>query len=100
MGQRGKLALIIGDGSGETSLVLDGAGWTISGMVPPKGEPEDATSILAGRFSAMRDTARTLDLLFETFLRVRLGSAWHKELADMTAWAEGSNKLVVHRATA
>ena len=48
----------------------------------------------------MRDAARTIDLLFETFLRIRLGSAWQKELADMIAWAEGSNKLVVHRATA
>jgi len=95
-----KLALIMADRSEETSLVLDGATWTISGMVPAKGDPDDDASILAGRFSAMRDAARTIDLLFETFLRIRLGSAWPKELADMIAWAEGSNKLVVHRATA
>jgi hypothetical protein len=94
-----KLALILGDRSGETSLVLDGNRWTISGMVPPKGEPEDAGSVLGGRFSAMRDTARTLDLLFESFLRIRLGGAWPKELSDMIAWASGSKGLVVHRAT-
>ena len=95
-----KLALIMANRSEETSFVIDATSWTVSGMVPPKGDPDDDASILGGRFAAMRDTARTLDLLFETFLRIRLGGAWQKELADMIAWSEGSNKLVVHRATA
>ena len=36
-----KLALIMANRSGETSLVLDGATWTISGMVPVKGDPDE-----------------------------------------------------------
>lgn len=97
-----RLALILANQAGETSLTFDAARWTVSGMVPPKPEEADtdAQDLLAGRFSAMRDTARTLEGLFAAFLRLRLGEGWSREVREMRSWAVGARGLVVHRATA
>ncbi len=85
--------LVIGSPVGEFALTLDGPKMAVSGMVVPEEEASDnrgPRELLEERFERCFDSVGLLDVIFETFLRVRVGANWGATLSDMQKWARAA----------
>jgi hypothetical protein len=67
-------------------LTLQAETLAVTGSKLPPPEAEDPRAQLGERITRLRHLVETLDLLYDSFCRLRLGDAWTKELAKMQKW--------------
>lgn len=86
-----RMGLILGGSAGEFRFSLDGASFSIAGMVLPDDSKEERDPIgrMEARFDKAVDAVHLLDGVYRAFLQKRAGSAWVRELTAMQAWARG-----------
>lgn len=69
-------------------LTLAAETLAVSGARLPAPEASEERARLEERVTALRSFLETLDLLFDSFARVRLSEHWPKELAKMQKWLQ------------
>ncbi len=69
-------------------LTLQAESLAMSGTRLPAPEGEDDRARLEERVTQLRHLLETLDLMYQAFLRRRLGDGWPKELARMKKWLQ------------
>lgn len=86
-----KAGLVLGSALGEFALTLDGQKMNVSGLViPMDDEQTDPVAIAEERFERAFDCAAILDVLYETFLKLRVSSGWETTYRAMSDWARGT----------
>jgi hypothetical protein len=69
-------------------LALQGETLAVSGAKLPTPEGEEERARLEERVTLLRHLIETLDLLYDTFGRQRLGGDWSKQLAKIQKWLQ------------
>ncbi len=76
------------DASGHTyALTLSAEGLSVgSAKLPDIEEADDERAVFEQRIDLIRDLAKAIDALFDNFLKVRCGSAWEGQTANVRRW--------------
>ncbi|MCC7292189.1 MAG: hypothetical protein IT449_09040 [Phycisphaerales bacterium] len=83
-----RAGIMLALGGEEFSFSLNGPAWTVSGLQLPRSQERDPAAALEERFMSLRDTARTLDAMFEALLRLRLDAGWKSQWNAIRRWAQ------------
>jgi hypothetical protein len=80
------LTLVRHDQSYELTLQAESLSISAARLPPPEGEDDRAR--IEERVTQLRHLLETLDLMYQAFLRLRLGDDWAKELGRMKKWLQ------------
>jgi hypothetical protein len=90
----------------KAGMVLDAAGHTFgltlnaeslavgSAKLPDIEDAEDERGVFEQRIELIRDLSKTLDALFDQFLKLRCGAAWEGQTANVRRWIQSFTKPV------
>ena len=93
-----KAGLILVRHDKQYELTLHAELLAVTGAKLPPPEEEDPRARLEERIRQVRHLVETLDLLYDAFLRRRIGSAWARELPLMQAWLQPAARPAAPRA--
>lgn len=88
------LTLVRHDQSYELTLQAESLAFSGTRLPPPEGEDDRAR--LEERVTQLRHLLETLDLMYQAFLRRRLGDGWAKELSRMKKWLQREDPRAGH----
>jgi hypothetical protein len=74
-------------------LTLQAESLAIGSARLPAPEGEDDRARLEERVTQLRHLLETLDLIYQAFLRRRLGDGWPKELAHIRKWLRAERAM-------
>jgi hypothetical protein len=83
-----KMGLTIARHDQSYELTLQAESLAINGARLPPPEGEDERARIEERVTQLRHLLETLDLMYQSFLRRRLGDDWSKELGRMKKWLQ------------
>jgi hypothetical protein len=90
--QAGKLprqaGMILARHDRQAELTLQAETFAVSGAKLPAGEEGQERARLEERVTQLRHLLETIDLLYDAFLRRRLGADWPAELARLQRWLQ------------
>ena len=82
-----KAGLTIDDSGMQYTLTLSAESLAVGSLKLPNVEEADSPRVLfEERIAMLRSFSKTLDSLYEAFLKVRTGSAWETQVATMRKW--------------
>ncbi len=79
----------------EYDLTIQAETLAVSGAKLPAGEEREERARLEERVSRLRHLLDTLDLLYTSFLKRRLGTDWPKEQGQMQRWLQRDEKALM-----
>jgi hypothetical protein len=90
-----KAGLMINANNLDYSLNFSAEGFAIgSAKLPDIEDAESPRVLFEERIALLRDLSRTIDALFETFLKTRSSSSWESQVGAMRRWIMQATKAV------
>jgi hypothetical protein len=71
-------------------LTLQAETFAVSGSSLPKVEGVTGRELQVARIDSLRHLVETLDLLYDTYTRRRIGSEWSTELGRIRRWLQAA----------
>lgn len=89
-----KAGLIVAEsGARQWELTLQADRWMVTGASMPEApEAQSPRELLESRLDAARGLAETLDLMFDAFLKIRVGSGWPGQRQTIRNWIRNRQK--------
>jgi hypothetical protein len=87
---------LVMDAAGHTySLTFGAEGFSIgSAKLPDVEEAEDERGVFEERIAMLRDLAKAIDGLYESFLKLRCNSGWEGAVGNIRRWIQSNGKPV------
>ena len=90
-----KAGLLVSAGGLDFSLTINAESLAIgSAKLPDVEEAETPRVEFEERIGLLRDLTKTIDKLFEAFLKIRLSAGWEGQVTALRRWAMQANKVV------